>query len=179
MRKIFISSGHGLPSDPGAVSGKYVEAELTVEVRNMIVCELAVMGVLAITDPVQNPLQATLNYIKGKFGAKDILFDIHFNAFNGTAQGTEVIIPKVNTQFERDLARDIVNVLVSAGYKSRGVKTEDKTARKTLGWMRPLAENILLEFCFLDNKGDMNLYESKKQEIAAGIAKVLYNYSKI
>src|SRR5574343_1382 len=179
MRKIFVSAGHG-GVDSGASGNGYLEKDLTIELRNLVVKELAVLGIKAETDPDTNPLVKTLAFIKGKFGIKDILFDIHWNAGGGT--GVEVIIPKVSSSFERQLAQRIADAISSStGFKKRngGVKTEEETARKTLGWMRPSAENILLETCFIDSKSDMSIYQLNKVRIAKDIAKVLADFAKL
>lgn len=178
-RKLFISAGHG-GVDGGAAHGGYIERDLAISFRNLLVKELAKLGVSAQTDPDSNALAKTLAYIKGKFGGKDILIDIHFNAGGGT--GTEVIIPNVSSSFEKQLAQRIADVINSVtGLKKRGggVKTETDTARKTLGWMRPNSENILLEICFIDSKVDMAIYTANTVKLAKEIAKVLYDFSKI
>ena len=179
MRNIFISAGHG-GLDSGASGNGYLEKDLTLELRNLIVTELAKIGIKAGTDPDGNALVKTLAFIKGKFGAKDILLDIHWNAGGGT--GVEVIIPDVNSSFERQLAQRIADVVSSStGFKKRGggVKTEKDAALKTLGWMRPSSENILLETCFIDSKSDMSVYQVNKFRIAKDIANVLADFAQL
>jgi N-acetylmuramoyl-L-alanine amidase len=178
-RKIFVSAGHG-GTDSGAVSGAYVERDLALAFRNALVRELSTLGVTASTDVDSNNLVKTLAYIKSKFGNKDILLDIHFNAGGGT--GTEVIIPDVFSPFEKQLAQRIADTISTVtGFKKRsgGVKTEKDTARKTLGWMRPVSENILIEMCFIDSKSDMIVYQVNEFKLAKEIAKVLSDFSKL
>ena len=178
-RKLFISAGHG-GVDGGAAHGGYTERDLAISFRNALVKELSILGVSAQVDPDSNALVKTLAYIKGKFGAKDILVDIHFNAGGGT--GTEVIIPNVSSPFEKQLAQriaDVINVVTGLKKRGGGVKTEIDTARKSLGWMRPNSENILLEICFIDSKLDMAVYIANEFKLAKEIAKVLYDFSKI
>lgn len=178
-RKLFISAGHG-GADGGAAHGGYTERDLAISFRNALVKELSVLGVCAQTDPDSNALAKTLAYIKGKFGAKDILVDIHFNAGGGT--GTEVIIPNVSSAFEKQLAQriaDVINTITGLKKRGGGVKTESDTARKTLGWMRPNSENILLEICFIDSKLDMAVYTANEFKLAKEIAKVLSDFSKL
>lgn len=178
-RKIIISAGHG-GTDPGAVSGNYVERELTIELRNLVVAELRALGINPLVDSNTNALKETLAWLRGKFGARDILFDIHWNAAGSPdAKGTEVIVPDRFSQFEKDLAKALLKVFTDLGFKDRGVKPEALTARKKLGWMRPTAENVLLEVCFITNTMDMKLYEANKHNISKRIASVLNHYSKI
>ena len=93
-----------------------------------------------------------------------------------------MIIPNVSSSFEKQLAQriaDVINVVTGLKKRGGGVKTEVDTARKSLGWMRPNSENILLEICFIDNKLDMAVYTANEFKLAKEIAKVLYDFSKI
>jgi len=177
MRKIIISAGHG-GTDPGASGNSYIERDLALELRTLIVNQLKTLyNVDALIDPPQNKLTDTLSWLRGKFGSTDILFDIHWNAGGGT--GIECIVPDQSSQFERTLSQAIVDrisALTTWKKRAGGVKPESDTARKKLGWMRPNAENILLEVCFIDNKLDMAIYQANKVGIAKIIAEVLYKF---
>ena len=177
-RKLIISAGHG-GTDSGAVGNGYIERDLTIELRDLIVSELSSLGVKAETDPNQNALKETLAWLRGKFGSRDILFDIHWNAGPAAAKGSEVIVLEVSSDYEKKLAEALLKVLTDIGFKSRGVKPESETARKTLGWMRTVAENVLIEICFISNATDMKLYQANKQTIAKRIANVLKTFSNI
>jgi N-acetylmuramoyl-L-alanine amidase len=182
-RKIFITAGHsdgkGPSADRGASGNGYVEGNLAIELRDLIIRELKIFhGVDAITDSNSNALVQTLSWLKGKFGAKDILFDIHWNAGGPDGKGTEVFLPNESSSFENELARTLLKIFTDIGFKYRGIKPESESARKTLGWMKPAAENILLEVCFITNLTDMKLYEANKNLIAKKIATVLKEFSK-
>jgi N-acetylmuramoyl-L-alanine amidase len=179
-RKIFLSAGHG-GKDPGAVFGNYIERDLAIELRSMISGELrTTYNISALSDPPSNALSQTLAWLRGRFTSRDILLDIHWNAGGGT--GTEVIVPNTSSAFERALSQalaDRISLITSWRKRGGGVKPESSTARKTLGWMRPVAENILLEVCFIDSRSDMETYQTNKIQIAKGIAEVLANFSKL
>lgn len=177
MKRIFISAGHsvggkdkGVPATP--CSKGFTEGQLTLRLRDLIVYQLKLMGVVVYTDKDTNALSETLSFLKSIFipTESDILIDIHFNAFNGIAKGTEVIIPLNAVKKERELATKICNLLVGFGFSNRGVKDESRTARKTLGWMRPKGYNILIEVCFMDNAKDMEIYFSKINDISYTLA---------
>ena len=172
-RKIIISAGHG-GNDPGAVANGYTERDLAIEFRELLVKELLLLGVKPLIDDNKNALKQTLAWLTGKYSSKDILLDIHWNAASSKARGTEVIVPDNASIFENNFAKNILNVFVSNGFINRGVKPESQTARKRLGWMRPPAENILIEVAFITNILDMNLYQNLKYKLAKELAFVIH-----
>lgn len=177
-RKIILSAGHG-GTDPGATENGYIERDLAIELRNLIVAELKSLGINALVDDDKNALKQTLLWLRGKFTSGDILLDIHWNSSdNPDAKGTEVFIPDESSSFERTFSLELLKCLTMFGFKSRGVRPESESARKTLGWMRPNAENFLIEICFMSNPIDMKLYQANKQSIARRIALTLNQYSK-
>ena len=172
-RKIIISAGHG-GSDSGAVANGYTERDLAIEFRELLVKELLLLGVKPLIDDNKNALKETLAWLTGKYSSKDILLDIHWNAASSKARGTEVIVPDNASMFENNIGKNILNVFVSNGFVNRGVKPESQTARKRLGWMRPPAENILIEMGFITNLLDINLYQNLKYKLAKELAFVIY-----
>lgn len=170
MRKVIASSGHG-GTDPGASGNGYIERDLAIEFRDLLVNELKALKINVLVDDNRNALKDTLAWLKGKFGSKDILLDIHWNASaNPEAKGTEIIVPDSPSPFEMGLSKAILKVFTDLGFRDRGVKPESLTARKKLGWMRPSAENILIEMCFISNALDMKLYQANKHTIAKKMA---------
>ena len=177
-RKIILSAGHG-GTDPGASGNGFIERDLAIELRNLIVVELKSLGVNALVDDDKNALKQTLLWLRGKFTTGDILLDIHWNGSpNPDAKGSEVFIPDNSSSFERTLGGELLKCFTAFGFKSRGVRPESESARKTLAWMRPGAENLLLEVCFISNSLDMKLYQANKHGIARRIALTLNQYSK-
>ena len=172
-RKIIISAGHG-GNDPGAVANGYTERDLAIEFRELLVKELLLLGVNPLIDDNKNALKQTLAWLKGVLKSdKTVCIDIHWNAAIPKARGTEIIIPDKPSLFESSFAKEILDVFVSNGFTSRGVKTESQTARKRLGWMRPLAENILIEMAFLTNTLDLELYKMVKYKLSKELAVVI------
>ena len=176
-RKIILSAGHG-GIDPGTSGNGYIERDLAIELRNLIVAELKALGINALVDDDKNALKQTLLWLRGKFTTGDILLDIHWNSAGPDAKGSEIFIPDQSSSFERTLAAELLKCFTIFGFKSRGVRPESQSARKTLGWMRPGAENLLIEVCFISNVLDMKLYQANKHGIARRIALTLNQYSK-
>lgn len=176
MRTIFLIAGHG-GTDTGATSGNYIERDLTIQFRDLVIAELGKLGVPTKTDANENALKATLRWLANKFSSKDILLDIHWNAGSESASGTEVFIPDAASSFEKLIGASILKVFTDFGFKNRGVKYESASARKRLGIMRPALENVLVEVCFITSNFDMKLYEANKYGLAKKLALVLRDYS--
>jgi N-acetylmuramoyl-L-alanine amidase len=182
MAKIYISAGHS-PKQPGASGNGYKEELLTIELRDLIVAELKLLGVNPIIDSNENALTHSIAFFKNLVGSESIVLDIHFNASAiPTAKGTETLIPKDYNLFEYELATDLSHVmsyvLGTPKRGTNGVKTELESHHGSLGWMRLKGNNVLLEVCFISNPIEMNEYEAKKEVLAKGLASVLFSHSK-
>ena len=187
MRKIFISAGHSNKPgrDRGASGNGFIEGELTVELRNLIVTELNKLGIKPVVDQDDSILSQTINFFRNLATKTCIVLDIHWNAATPAATGTETLIPSENTEFERRLAAKLSEVVADrlkirlrgnhAGFK--GVKTEAQSHHGRLGWMRLTGENVLMEICFITNKNDMDSYQIEKLTLAKDIAKVLFDFA--
>lgn len=177
MNTIYLLAGHSL-SEPGAIN-KYGtrEAELTIELRDMVGTALKKHGIAPRTDHDRDTLSAVTARLLQQSREGDIICDLHFNAFNKRATGTEAIVPQQPTSRELQLAAELCSTL-SAIMKipDRGVKKENDSARGRLAIMRPNGINILLEVCFMDNENDIAAYKSNKQHVAASIANLLKEY---
>lgn len=184
MRKIFVSAGHSNKPgrDRGAVGNGFVEGDLTVELRDLIVRELEALGNKPLVDGNNSILSETLNKFKSLTNPDAIVLDIHWNAATPLATGVETLIPSNNSTFERKLAEalsDVVsNTLNITKRGIKGVKTEAESHHGSLGWMKLIGENVLLEVCFVSNKTDMTKYQSLKQNLSRNIAKTLFEFSK-
>lgn len=186
MRKLFISAGHTRKgTDSGAVAHGYKEGDLAAALRDKIVGELKLLGVVPIVDDDKNALVQTINAFKAYTSPTAILLDIHFNAGGEVATGTETFVPNTPSQFELDLAAEISEVigetlsikLRGLAYGKEGVKTEAQSARGKLGWMRLTGENVLLEVCFMSNKKELDTYLFNEGKIAKRVALILATFA--
>jgi N-acetylmuramoyl-L-alanine amidase len=181
MRKIFISAGHSnqIGKDRGAQGNGFIEGELTVELRDLIVHELKKQGVNPIVDQNHSVLAESLNFFKNLTTNSCIVLDIHWNAGPSTATGTETLVPVKPSEFETKLAKNLsACISKTLNIKLRGpegVKTEADSHHGRLGWMRLTGENVLIETCFISNKSDMDKYQANKYILARNIAIELTN----
>lgn len=177
---IYLSAGHH-NADPGAgaVDGR-TEAQMTIDLRNRVMTHIKSIGdYRVITDDDNETLAQYLKRIRP--GSGSVVCDIHFNAFNGVANGVEVIIPAPSTERERkfNIWEKIYGAIIcrlissNSGLNDRGVKDEKASHRGRLGLMREDGINLLIEVCFIDNKMDIAKYDLHKDVIAASIAKIL------
>jgi len=184
MKKIFLSAGHSNTKgrDRGASGNGYIEGELTVELRNLIVIELRKLGITPIVDSDNSIFSETVNFFRNRTTKDCIVVDLHWNAATPQATGTETLIPAQHTKFERELAQAISEVIgqtLSIPLRGvKGVKTELESHHGRLAWMRLTGENILPEICFITNSRDMSSYQQNKRLLAERIANVLYEFAR-
>jgi N-acetylmuramoyl-L-alanine amidase len=180
MRKAAISAGHSNTpgKDMGATGNGLTEGIETVKIRNKVKARLERMGVKVSVDPDDSVTGATVRLFKQYFKGKDVVIDIHLNAATSSmATGTEVIIPDVSTDFEKELAKELSLAISGAlNITNRGVKTEAQTFRKKLLWMTIPAENILIECFFVSNTTDVKAYLMYGDKMCDKIAEVIYKY---
>jgi LysM repeat protein len=176
MRKIFISSGHSNKkgADRGAVGNGYIEGELAVEFRDLLVKELKYLGVSPIVDSNDSILSKSIAFFKNKTSSDSIVLEIHWNASSAQATGVEVLVPSPPSEFEKNKAKEISSLIARVlNVRDRGVKTEADSHHGRLGWMRLTGENLLIEMCFITNKSDMESYQANKNKLAKEMASML------
>lgn len=181
---IFISAGHnpgGPNPDPGAVANGVREADLAVELRDLVVAELTRLRANFRTDDDRERLAEYLRRIQP--GEASVVCEIHFNAGPPMATGTETIVPARASTHEIALAKELSAVvnnhtgLIRRG--KEGVISEADSHRGSLALMREAGMNALMEICFITNRNDLIAYRRGIKGVATGIAAVLMKYDDI
>lgn len=151
--KIAIRGGH-CPKVPGA-SGILNEVTEDRKVKDAVIKYLKQLGhqVYDVTPP-DSMTTSSGDLAHGVNEANrlkvDIFASIHFNAFNGTASGTEVCVYSPH-----DYAQRVVNNLTKLGFKYRGQKT-----RTNLYELKNTAmKAMIVEVCFVDSTTDAEIYK--------------------
>lgn len=151
--KIAIRGGH-CPKVPGA-SGILNEVTEDRKVKDAVIKYLKQLGhqVYDVTPP-DSMATSSGDLAHGVNEANrlkvDIFASIHFNAFNGTASGTEVCVYSPH-----DYAQRVVNNLTKLGFKYRGQKT-----RTNLYELKNTAmKAMIVEVCFVDSTTDAEIYK--------------------
>jgi N-acetylmuramoyl-L-alanine amidase len=174
--KVFLTAGHR-GRGTGAI-GIIDEGEETIRLRNLIGEILRNRGVEVYTDRDDDSLSVVVENVNVVCGVDDICIDIHFNAFNTQAQGSEILIPHNFTDVEKDLAQDLLTAIVNTlKTKSRGVKKESSGQHKRLAMLSDIdCHSIVVEICFCDNTEDAFKYQSKFNDLAYAMANVILEY---
>ncbi|PPJ65140.1 N-acetylmuramoyl-L-alanine amidase [Cuspidothrix issatschenkoi] len=173
--KFGIDIGHNCPPDSGA-NGIKSEDKLTMELGNKIIAKLESLGHTVI--PCKPNSARTVNQSLGRRCEKannnrvDFFVSIHFNAFNGQANGTEVF---AISDAGRKVAQKVLDEIVKLGFFNRGVKS----GSHLYVLRRTNMPGILIEGCFIDSAKDMQLYDSEAMAnaIVAGLTGKVSNTS--
>ena len=173
---ILLIAGHGA-GDVGAVGNGYKEADLTREVVTLLKPMLDNYANVTIADTSRN----WYSYISkgGQFNFKpyNYVLEVHFNAGvndtngNGTTTGTEIYI--TTSEKTHGVETVIVKGISDIGFRNRGVKRKNFTVINRV--KNQGVSSALLEVCFIDDKDDVKLYQSRKTDIVKAIATGIIN----
>lgn len=155
--KFGIDIGHNCPPDSGA-EGIRSENKLTMEVGNKVIAKLENLGhtVIACKPNSARTVNQSLGSRceKANSNRVDIFVSIHFNAFNGQANGTEVF---AISDAGRRVAQKVLDEIVKLGFFNRGVKN----GSHLYVLRRTNMPGILIEGCFIDSAKDMQIYDGE------------------
>jgi N-acetylmuramoyl-L-alanine amidase len=173
--KFGIDIGHNCPPDSGA-KGIKSENKLTMEVGNKVIAKLENLGhtVIACKPNSARTVNQSLGSRceKANSNRVDIFVSIHFNAFNGQANGTEVF---AISDAGKKVAQKVLDEIVKLGFFNRGVKS----GSHLYVLRRTNMPGILIECCFIDSAKDIQLYdgETMANAIVAGLTGKVANTS--
>ena len=158
--KILLSAGHGGTDggSTGADNGK--EKDRTWTLTNKVATYLRNAGhnVTVNTEKTSNGAWR----FKNRSGY-DFALSIHFNAFDGTATGTECLY-----KGSKKKADELSSAVASAiGVRNRGAKSRPNLYMMNIGF------DNLIEVCFHDNSNDLNKYNVAVDKVAKAIADVV------
>ena len=163
-----VICGHGQGRtgyDPGAVnrSLNITEAEKVRELAGLM--KQHATKTHFITDKNVYDFRNIVSISKGY----ESVTELHFNSFNGQAQGTEVLIKDGFTPDSVDTG--LKNVLEKY-FKARGFKFVDWLYNANVMAQTGISYR-LIEICFIDNNNDMAIFEKNKNSIARELMEVI------
>ena len=168
---IYIAAGHG-GSDPGAVSGKYIEKALTL--KTALACQNYLRNyecetVMARTTDKSCTVAYKMEEVEKK--RPSLVLEIHYNA--GGGEGCEVYYWHTHAP-SKSLAQKVLAEMVKLGQKSRGIKESKAGTSYNFGMCRQAATtgipSILGEYAFVDNAKDQAKINSDAKLRAVGEA---------
>ena len=178
MTKVFVNPGHDqlelkgtADYDPGAVNESMglCENEIAAAVGQLVAGYLRGAG--CEVKSLQHESLRRIYDTANDWGA-DLFVSIHCNAFNGIAEGTEVLTYPDDEEGHK-LADCIQRQIVdSMGTVDRGVKDRDNLAVLN-GTDMPA---VLVEMAFIDNDNDAILLQDEQDAFARAIARGVTDY---
>lgn len=169
MARVCLDYGHG-GIDSGAVYKGRCEKDDNLELGLKIAEELRRHGVIVgetrTSDTTLSLKNRTLFANKGNF---DYFISFHRNAYiPEKTNGVETYVYIIGREKSKELAERIQKALIQVGFFNRGIKKANfQVLRETK------MPAVLVEVGFIDNSEDNKLFDSKKDEIAKGIAKAI------
>ena len=182
----FVSSGHcdvkGPNYDPGASGvNKRTEGHETVRIRNKV---LEILKERGYTDFIKDGDSESLKQYLARIrpGDGSVVVEFHFNAFNGKATGTEVVVSDNSDRLDRAFAQELADAtgcILNLTKRSGGVITESQTHRGRLGIMRETGIVALVEVCFIDNPEDMKKFDTHFDTLCSAYADIIIKYDNL
>ncbi|NNH00177.1 N-acetylmuramoyl-L-alanine amidase [Acinetobacter sp. ANC 5414] len=172
---VTVTAGHS-NSDPGAVNGKFKEADLAAQFRNAVAHYLSEAGIQYKTDGVgtlNQDLSTAIKLIKGS----SVAVEFHMNAAASKhANGIETIALPKDKKLAQDLSKAVANVFGSRLRGDNGWIDQSQSARGKLGFISN--GGLIVELGFISNEAELAQFNAKYWTAAKAVAMVLIKYSK-
>ncbi|EJO35668.1 N-acetylmuramoyl-L-alanine amidase [Acinetobacter radioresistens WC-A-157] len=170
---VTVTAGHS-NVDPGAVSGKFKEAELVTNFRNAVAYYLKSSGISIKTDGVgttNNPLASAIKLIKGS----SVAVEFHLNAAGSSqANGIETIALPKDKKLAQDLSKAVATALGSRLRGDKGWIDQSQSARGKLGFISN--GGLIVELGFISNEDEISRFNARYWLAAKAVADVLIEY---
>lgn len=168
--RIVICAGHD-GATPGNTWNNYREAELMLDLRDIVAAKLRALGHEVIEDGedgVNKPLSEAMRLARGV----EIAVELHTNANSNTkARGVEVIAQAKDKRLAQDLAQRIAGVLGTITRRDGGFfefTAHSKERGFRAGFVRE--GGVIVEVFFQSNQSELTAYLSRKDVVADAIA---------
>ncbi len=169
--KLGIIVGHDSKAQGAEMPDGTSEYKFNSEVAELMAKECVRVGAIVPVIIKRDGTDIAGTYKQAEDSKCDAVIELHFNAFNGTASGSEVLsTPDSN---DIDFAQIILNAVCSVFERqgsSRGIKTLSRSGRgggNVHGF--PNGTNCLVEPFFGDNPREANMAMARKADYASGL----------
>lgn len=170
---VTVTAGHS-NVDPGAVNGKFKEADLAAKFRNAVAFYLREAGIQYKTDGVgalNQDLNSAIKLIKGS----SVAVEFHMNAAsNKSAHGVETIALPKDKKLAQELSKAVADSFGSRLRGDNGWIDQSQSARGKLGFVSN--GGLIVELGFISNEAELAQFNAKYWTAAKAVAKVLIDY---
>ena len=172
---VTVTAGHS-NKDPGAVNGKFKEAELVSQFRNAVAYYLREAGIQYKTDGVgatnQN-LNAAIKLIKGS----SVAVEFHMNAATSKqANGVETIALPKDKKLAQELSKAVADAFGSRLRGDNGWIDQSQSARGKLGFISN--GGLIVELGFISNEEELFQFNARYWSAAKAVAMLLIKHEK-
>ena len=172
---VTVTAGHS-NTDPGAVNGKFKEADFVVKVRNAVELYLLRAGLEVKTDGSGGINLSLTNAIQIAEGASTKV-EFHLNASdNPKANGIETIALPKDKKIAQAISQAIAGVTGGVLRGDKGWIDQSQSARGKLGFVSN--GGLVVELGFLSNPAEFAVLEAKYWLVAQSIADVIIAHEK-
>ena len=172
---VTVTAGHS-NKDPGAVNGKFKEAELVSQFRNAVAYYLREAGIQYKTDGVgilNLDLNAAIKLIKGS----SVAVEFHMNAATSKqANGVETIALPKDKKLAQDLSKAVADAFGSRLRGDNGWIDQSQSARGRLGFISN--GGLIVELGFISNEEELFQFNARYWSAAKAVAMILIKHSK-
>ena len=172
---VTVTAGHS-NKDPGAVNGKFKEAELVSQFRNAVAYYLREAGIQYKTDGVgtlNQDLNAAIKLIKGS----SVAVEFHMNAAaSKQANGIETIALPKDKKLAQELSKAVADVFGSRLRGDNGWIDQSQSARGKLGFISN--GGLIVELGFISNEAELAQFNARYWTAAKAVAMILIKHSK-
>ena len=172
---VTVTAGHS-NKDPGAVNGKFKEAELVSQFRNAVAYYLREAGIQYKTDGVgilNQDLNAAIKLIKGS----SVAVEFHMNAATSKqANGIETIALPKDKKLAKDLSKALADAFGSRLRGDNGWIDQSQSARGKLGFISN--GGLIVELGFISNEEELFQFNARDWSAAKAVAMILIKHEK-
>ena len=173
---VTVTAGHS-NTDPGAVNGKYKEADLVTNFRNAVAFYLREAGIQYKTDGVgttNHNLNAAIKLIKGS----SVAVEFHMNAAaSKQANGVETIALPKDKKLAQELSKAVADAFGSRLRGDNGWIDQSQSARGKLGFISN--GGLIVELGFISNEEELFQFNARYWTAARAVAKVLIEHEDV
>lgn len=177
MGRIFLSAGHGGfengVRDPGVVAGGTTEAQEMISIRDLVGAELRSLNFQVYVVPDDLSQVETIDWINSYSRSGDVALELQTGgSSNPSIRGVTVFYIAHNVERQKDAQQLLMALLRRVPqFPSRGTKPDTETGLGRLIFCRWITiPSLYIEIGFLTNPQDRALIQSRRRDIAKGIA---------